>query len=72
MEWFTFIVYGILPIILFYTIGIIIVLIIMKLLIDSWKSRRNKLSWAKELDMEKNWTPGRVGNRFSKNDYSKI
>jgi len=51
MEWFTYIVYGLAPIVLFYGVGIIIVSMVLKLLIDSWVNHRRKLSSAKELEL---------------------
>lgn len=39
MEWFTFIVYGLIGDMLFYFVGLIIVLIFIKLLIDPVMSR---------------------------------
>jgi len=48
MEWFTYIVYGLIPIILFYGIGIIVLSVIIKLLIDSWARTRNKIAYSRE------------------------
>lgn len=48
MEWFTYIVYGLIPIVLFYGIGIIVLSIIIKLLIDSWARTRYKMSIVKD------------------------
>jgi len=50
MDWFTYIVYGLTPIVLFYGVGIIIVSIILKLLIDSWADHRRKLSTQREYN----------------------
>jgi len=51
MEWFTYIVYGLAPIIIFSVIGFVIINIIMKLLIDSWSNTRRKIATAKELQL---------------------
>lgn len=44
MEWFTFLVYGIVPIIIFYSIGIFVLRLIFKLLIDSWQKEAYNFS----------------------------
>jgi len=40
MDWFTYIVYGLVAIILFASIGIIMIRIFFKLLIDSWQKQQ--------------------------------
>lgn len=60
MEWFTYIAYGMIPILFFAATGLIIIRITIRLLIDSWATARNKISYHKELQlMEETATRGR-------------
>lgn len=59
MEWFTYLVYGLSPIVLFTGVGFIIVSIVLKLLIDSWARSRNRMAYSKEMDLMYDAAKGR-------------